>query len=103
MLHNRYFMQPFSVRGGQSFPSPVLNPVDLSTDLVAPTTCNLLLVLLLVCVTRIGADREFYVTRIGADREFLCYPYRRGKPHRITEACGNKLFKRSWRFVDLGD
>ena len=71
------------------------DPVILFTVVVAPTTCSLLLVLLLVGVTRFG-------TRIGGvlpvwykTTTFLSYPFGTGKLPRITQACGNRRFAAS--------
>ena len=37
------------------------------------------------------------------EEEDYCYPYMRGKLSRITQACGNRRFKLSGRFEDLGE
>ena len=50
----------------------------------------LLLVLLLVCVTHYSGNERRHVTRYSGNGPKPCYPLQRGKPHRITQHCGNK-------------
>ena len=62
--------------------------VDLSTVVVAPTTCSLLLVLITcICVgfgTRIRLECVGFGTKSGAE----CVGFGTGKLSQITEACG---------------
>ena len=63
--------------------------------LAAPTTYSLLLVLLFVLCTRLTVFRLGNVYLFDRIREGGVYLFDRGKPHRITQVFGNRLFKSS--------
>ena len=67
---------------------PFCNPVDLSTGVVALTTCSYYLFLLLVWVLRMFEESRGGVLRMFEESRREGIAYVRGKLPRITDICG---------------
>ena len=81
------------------FIDPVIYSQESSLLLLVLITCFLLL----VCVFGLVEESGLCVFGLVEESSIMCVRFGRGKLPRITEACGNRRFRLSGRFEDLGE